>query len=97
MPPDLSRLSETEVTFFLVEHGEWDVVDGALTRTFEFESFAAAVGFVTSTAIEAESMSHHPDIDIRWNRVRVSLTTHDAGGLTSRDTRLASVMDVLAG
>ena len=42
-------------------------------------------------------MNHHPDIDIRWNKVRIALTTHDAGGLTTFDTRLATVMDVLAG
>lgn len=95
--PGPARLSEAEVTFFLVEHAEWDVVGGALVRTFEFESFAAAVGFVTASAIEAESMNHHPDIDIRWNKVRIGLTTHDADGLTASDTRLATVMDVLAG
>ena len=95
--PEPSLLSEAEVTFFLVERGEWDVADGMLVRTFEFESFAAAIGFVAATAIEAESMNHHPDIDIRWNKVRVALTTHDAGGLTTLDTRLATVMDVLAG
>ena len=95
--PGPSRLSEAEVTFFLVEHGEWDVVDGMLVRTFQFETFAGAIGFVASVAIEAESMNHHPDIDIRWNKVRIALTTHDAGGLTASDTRLATVMDVLAG
>ncbi len=95
--PGPSRLSEAEVTFFLVEHGEWHVADGMLVRTFEFESFAGAVGFVTAIAIEAEAMNHHPDVDIRWNKVRIGLTTHDAGGVTTLDTRLATVMDVLAG
>ena len=95
--PGPARLSEAEVTFFLVEHGEWDVVDGRLVRTFQFETFAAAVGFVASVAIEAEAINHHPDIDIRWNKVRIALTTHDAGGLTAHDTRLAMLMDVLAG
>ncbi len=96
MSADHARLSETEVTFFLVEHGAWDVVDGALCRSFTFDSFGAAIGFVTAVAIEAERMNHHPDIDIRWTTVRISLTTHDAGGLTSKDTHLAAAMDALA-
>ena len=95
--PVPTRLSEAEVAFFLVDHGEWDVVGDMLVRTFAFESFAAAIGFVAAVAVEAESMNHHPDIDIRWNKVRIGLTTHDVGGLTGHDTRLAAVMDVLAG
>ncbi len=74
---------------FLAEHPHWEIDDDFLRRTFEYESFAAAVGFVAAVGVLAEKAFHHPDIDIRYTKVSVALTTHDAGGLTSKDTELA--------
>jgi 4a-hydroxytetrahydrobiopterin dehydratase len=75
---------------------DWPEVDGALDREFEFESFPAAIAFVDRLAELAEAENHHPDIDIRYRRVRVRWSTHSAGGVTDRDRALASRTDELA-
>lgn len=67
----------------------WRVEAGELVRTFEFADFRAALRFVNNVGELAEMAGHHPDIDIRYNRVRLALTTHDAGGLTEKDFDLA--------
>ena len=77
----------------------WAAVDGrdAITRTFVFADFNAAFGFMTRVALIAEAMNHHPEWRNVWNRVEVVLSTHDAGGLTEKDIKLARAMDGLAG
>ena len=67
-----------------------------ISRTFQFKDFAAAMQFVNAVAGEAEKANHHPDIDIRWNKVKLVLSTHDAGGLTEKDFALAQICDKLA-
>lgn len=74
----------------------WQIEDGELTRTFSFKDFAAALAFVNQVGEQAEEAGHHPDIDIRYNRVRLSLVTHDAGGLTAKDFDLAAAVEGLA-
>ncbi|MBO0764394.1 MAG: 4a-hydroxytetrahydrobiopterin dehydratase [Hyphomicrobiaceae bacterium] len=76
----------------------WRMVDGrdAITKTFTFPDFSAAFGFMTRAALVAEKMNHHPEWFNVWNRVEVTLSTHDAGGLTERDVKLAEAMDRLA-
>ncbi|HSJ28989.1 MAG TPA: 4a-hydroxytetrahydrobiopterin dehydratase [Acidimicrobiia bacterium] len=74
---------------------DWTIDGEILERTFTFPDFGASIGFVTRVAILAEKANHHPDIDIRWNRVRLALTTHDAGGLTDNDVSLARAIDEL--
>jgi 4a-hydroxytetrahydrobiopterin dehydratase len=69
---------------------EWPEIDDGLEREFEFESFPAAIAFVDRLAELAEAENHHPDIDIRYRRVRVRWTTHSAGGITDRDRELAA-------
>lgn len=78
---------------------QWRLVEGrdAITRTFTFKDFNAAFGFMTRAALVAEKMNHHPEWSNVWNRVEVTLSTHDAGGLTDRDLKLAEAMDRLAG
>ncbi|GGG92554.1 hypothetical protein GCM10011586_04100 [Silvibacterium dinghuense] len=66
-----------------------------MVRNFEFPDFVAAMNFVHAVAEEAEHAGHHPDIDIRYNRVRLALVSHDAGGLTHRDFDLAAAIDAL--
>ena len=73
----------------------WAEIDGALERELEFDSFPAAVAFVDRLAEVAEAENHHPDIDIRYKRVRVRWTTHSAGGITDRDRELAARTDEL--
>jgi 4a-hydroxytetrahydrobiopterin dehydratase len=74
---------------------EWPEVDDGLEREFEFDSFPAAVAFVDRLAEVAEAENHHPDIDIRYKRVRVRWTTHSAGEITERDRELAARTDEL--
>lgn len=78
---------------FLSEHPQWRLDGEILRRTFQFADFRAAMGFVTTVALCAEVADHHPDIDIRWNKVSLALTTHEAGALTRRDTDLAIEID----
>jgi 4a-hydroxytetrahydrobiopterin dehydratase len=73
----------------------WQIEGGELTRTFSFKDFSAALAFVNRVGERAEEANHHPDIDIRYNRVRLSLVTHSAGGLTAKDFDLAAVADKL--
>jgi 4a-hydroxytetrahydrobiopterin dehydratase len=86
MPP----LSDTEIATRLKAHPEWKVEHGALERTFTFKDFVASLAFVNKVGEAAEKAGHHPDIDIRYNRVRLRLVTHDAGGITAKDFDLAA-------
>jgi len=83
----------------LVELAAWKLVDGrdALTRSLKFADFSAAFGFMTRVALAAEKLDHHPEWSNVWNRVEITLSTHDAGGLTQRDIDLAKIIDKLAG
>ncbi len=103
MPP----LSTQQAEALLATVPDWQIAAGALVRTFQFEDFRAALGFVNRVAELAEQAGHHPDIDIRYSRVRLALVTHDAvapsdrssslgwdeGGLTSKDFDLAAGAD----
>jgi len=74
----------------------WKKKGAVLHRTYEFKDFVVAMKFVNAVAKLAEKAWHHPDIDIRWNRVALAFTTHDEGGLTQKDFDLAERCDVLA-
>ena len=73
----------------------WAREDGAIVRVFELESFAAAIAFVVRVGFLAEAADHHPDLDVRWRKVRVALTTHDAGGITEADFALARQIEAV--
>ena len=77
----------------------WSLEDGgkALVRTLKFKDFGEAFAFLTRVAMHAEKVNHHPEFTNVWNRVDVTLSTHDAGGLTALDVKLAEAMDRLAG
>jgi 4a-hydroxytetrahydrobiopterin dehydratase len=74
---------------------DWKIEAGELVRIFQFKDFRAALGFVNRVGELAEEAGHHPDVDIRYNRVRLGLVTHDAGGLTAKDFDLAARSDKL--
>ena len=75
-----------------------DSDDGtALVRTFKFKDFSEAFAFLTRVALHAEKVDHHPEFTSVWNRVDFRLTSHDAGGVTDRDARLAEAINRLAG
>lgn len=94
---DRTLLSDADVAAALDRLPGWGRAGDEITKTFELASFPAAVAFVVRVGFLAEKANHHPDLDIRWRRVRVALTTHDAGGLTSRDVDLATQIEQLAG
>lgn len=84
-----SPLSHPEVQSRLRSLGSWKLDGGELVRTFTLKDFRAALKFVNEVGELAEAAGHHPDIDIRYNKVRLALATHDAGGLTEKDFDLA--------
>jgi 4a-hydroxytetrahydrobiopterin dehydratase len=75
----------------------WEVVDGALHRTLTFADFNEAFGFMTRVALVAEKMDHHPDWSNSWNRVELSIVSHDEGGITERCVELATRVNALLG
>lgn len=89
-------MSTAEVRQALASIEGWSRRAATIEREFSFPDFPAAVRFVSRVARAAEEACHHPDIDIRWNRVRLSLTTHDEGGLTERDIVLAERFNKIA-
>ena len=95
MAANMTVLSKVEITSHLSKRPDWRIEGGELVRTFKFETFPEAIAFVNKVAGIAEESNHHPDIDIRYNKVRLGLVTHDAGGLTAKDFDLAAVIDKL--
>jgi 4a-hydroxytetrahydrobiopterin dehydratase len=91
----MSLLSETEVERRMAELRGWEKDGDRIRRTFELSSFPAAIAFVSQVASLAEQADHHPDIDIRYRRVILTLSTHSAGGLTGKDMDLAGRIDRL--
>ncbi|WP_322489934.1 4a-hydroxytetrahydrobiopterin dehydratase [Chloroflexus sp.] len=93
----MPRLSEAEIAEHLTQRPDWSLENNEIVRTFRLANFPAAIAFVTHVAFLAEAAGHHPDIDLRYNRVRIALTTHDAGGLTEKDFALAAAIDEILG
>jgi len=86
----MAALSAEEANRKLAALPEWKIVSGELVRTFQFKDFLASLAFVNQVGELAEAAGHHPDIDIRYNRVRLGLVTHDEGGITTKDFDLAA-------
>jgi len=91
----MAALTPSDVDTRLRSLPAWHVEGGELTRTFTHKDFRAALAFVNTVGDLAEQAGHHPDIDIRYNKVRLGLVTHDAGGLTAKDFDLAAAVDKL--
>ncbi len=89
----MTRLTAAQIKTALRTVPDWKQRGAAIRRTFAFKDFVAAMRFVNRVAKLAEKAWHHPDIDIRWNKVVLTLTTHDAGGLTAKDFELARELD----
>ena len=88
-------LTEQARQEFLASYAGWELEGETITKLFTFPDFVDAVAFVVHVAFLAERADHHPDIDIRWNKVTLALTTHDQGGLTEKDTDLAAACDAI--
>jgi 4a-hydroxytetrahydrobiopterin dehydratase len=92
----VQKLNAAEIQLALAGVPDWKKRGDVISRTFPFKDFPAAIKFVNAVAEAAEAAWHHPDIDIRWNKVTLALTTHDAGGLTEKDFALAKKFDELS-
>ena len=92
-----TRLTDAERTSLTQTLPGWSLVEGheAIARNFQFRDFNEAWGFMNRVALLAESQNHHPEWSNVWNRVRIELSTHDAGGLTGNDVKLAKAIDAL--
>ena len=91
----MSLLSPEMVQEGLRTLPRWKLEGKEIVRLYEFPDFAAAMGFVNQVAEKAEKAGHHPDIDVRYNKVRLALVSHDKGGLTKRDMAMAETIDSL--
>lgn len=92
----MATLSDDQIAAGLAGLPGWEGGAGALTKRFELADFRAAVAFVVRIAFEAEAADHHPDLDIRYRRVTVTLSTHSAGGVTAKDLNLAATVEGLS-
>jgi 4a-hydroxytetrahydrobiopterin dehydratase len=88
-----NALNTAEIEEVLKNHPMWKLQGGKLVREWTFKDFVQAMGFVNRVAEVAEAAGHHPDIDIRYNRVLLGLISHDAGGITGRDATMAGKID----
>ncbi len=93
----MPKLTDAELTALLSEMEGWTYLGNAIHKGFGFSGFRGAIAFVNRVAERAESAGHHPDIEIHFNRVLISLSTHDAGGVTEKDAVLAAEIDAAAG
>jgi len=94
--PKPVKLRDDEIAAALAKLPDWKLEGGKLHRQYEFSDFVAAFGFMASAALVAQGMDHHPEWFNVWNTVRIDLATHDAGGVTSLDLKLAHSMEELA-
>lgn len=86
-------LDEEEIEQRLDELGDWERDGGSIEKVFEFDDFSTAIKFVNDVAKMADRWDHHPDIDIRYNKVRLNITTHSEGGLMPRDFDMAGEIE----
>lgn len=91
----MATLSESEISAALATLPAWELADGRLTRQYRLAGFPEAVAFVVRLSYAAEAADHHPDLEIRYDRVRVTLSTHSEGGITAKDVALARIVDAL--
>ena len=91
-----SPLSDADVSSRLSSLKGWQHQNGEISRTFQFADFRGSLAFVNRVGDLAEAAGHHPDIDIRYNKVRLALVTHDAGGITTKDFDLAQQINSVA-
>ena len=91
------RLSDDDIRVALEQMSDWSVEEGELVNTFTFSTFPDGIAFVNRVADLAEDAGHHPDFIIKYSRVTLRLSTHDEGGITDKDLRLARRIDALVG
>ena len=92
----MATLSDQEIEQKLAALDGWQREGEAITKTFTHGDFVGSVKFVDALVEPAEDMGHHPDLELSWDKVKVTITTHSEGGLTANDFELASKIDALA-
>lgn len=92
----VALLSDEEIRAELTRLPGWDQGEGEIGKEFTLGGFRDAVAFVVRLSFEAEARNHHPDLDVRYNRVRVTLSTHSEGGVTAKDLDLAAAIEALS-
>ncbi len=93
---EYSKLPEKEIREQVAKLDGWKIVSGKVHKTFEFDDFVQAFGFMTRVAMEAEKMNHHPEWFNVYNRVKIDLVTHDVDGISDYDIKLAKIIDKVA-
>jgi 4a-hydroxytetrahydrobiopterin dehydratase len=91
----MQKLSENEIRDALAVLPGWHLGNGEIEKRYELGDFRAAIAFVVRIAFEAEAANHHPDLDVRWNQVRVALATHSEHAITTKDLELATTIEHL--
>jgi 4a-hydroxytetrahydrobiopterin dehydratase len=91
----MAKLSDSKILHELKYLNGWTRQKNEIKKRFEFEDFVQAMGFVNSVALYAERVNHHPDLNIRWNKVLLVLSTHSEGGITQKDITLAKNIESL--
>jgi len=92
----MAPLNDSEIEARLSEHPGWERQGDSIRKSFERGDFVGSVNFVQSLVGPAEAMGHHPDLELSWDKVTVSLSTHSEGGVTAADFELAAKIDALA-
>jgi len=92
----VSKLSNEQIRKELANLPGWSIVDGKLHKEFTFKNFIEAFGFMTTAALHIEKMNHHPEWFNVYNKIKVDLVTHDAGGITQNDINLARILNSLS-
>jgi 4a-hydroxytetrahydrobiopterin dehydratase len=91
----MAKLSGSEISSALAKLEGWEGDAAGITRSYKFKDFVESMGFVNKVALIAEKADHHPDIEVSYNRVALTLVTHSEGGVTSNDTEMAGKINAL--
>ena len=91
----VSLLEQTQLDYFAEKNPSWMIDNKSIKKEFEFDNFIDAFGFISKVALLSEKMDHHPDWQNTYNKVKINLTTHDKGGITTNDIKLAESIDKL--
>ena len=91
----ISLINQTQLNNFINKNPSWIVDNKTIKKEFKFENFIDAFGFMSKVALLSENMNHHPNWQNTYNKVKIELTTHDKGGITTNDTKLAESIDKL--
>ncbi len=89
----VSLIEKNQLDSFIEKNPSWTIDNKAIKKEFKFDNFIDAFGFMSKVALLCEKMDHHPDWQNTYNKVRISLTTHDKGGITTNDIKLAESID----